>query len=483
MHLEKDLLFLFAGLVALGTFACSGEPESEGRKAGKVRSGWLERSRVYPDTPVFRRIKKTVDKIRLVDTHEHLLSEKFWLEQDYSMFNWFRQPWFEQYSGTDLVSAGMPAEHLEAMKEPGVPLKERWAMAAPYWPYAKTTGFGQVLRMAVRDIYGIPDINDDTWEELCRRMKESQKPGFYKKVLHEMSGIDLIVLDQIVLPDPYVQSYFVAEDNRPRVVLVKRFDDTFIRLTQASLAEIAEDFGRPIQNLDDLLAALNRVFENIVSRGYYVGVKVAIAYDRELYFENVPRARAEKVFKKLLKGDLPDEQRKPFEDFMLHQVARRVGEHGLVMQIHTGMLAGGGNIQQTKPSHLNNLFEMYPKAKFAIFHGSFPYMGELAALAKNFQNVYLDNCWMPIISPTETKEWMHSWIETVPINKIMAFGGDYIFPEGSYGHSLVARQIVAEVLAEKVAKGYFTESEAIWVANRLLRQNAIDLFGLERFLN
>ena len=38
MHLEKDLLFLFAGLVALGTFACTGEPVDEGQKAGKVRN-------------------------------------------------------------------------------------------------------------------------------------------------------------------------------------------------------------------------------------------------------------------------------------------------------------------------------------------------------------------------------------------------------------------------------------------------------------
>ena len=483
MHLEKELIFMIAGLAALASFTCCGETEKGGAEADKIRSGWLERGSHCPDTPVFRRIRKAVDQIRLVDTHEHLLSEKFWLEQDYSMFNWFRQPWFEQYSGTDLVAAGMPREHLDAMKDPAVPLEERWAMAAPYWPYAKTTAFGQALRIAVRDIYGVDDINDSTWEELCRRIKESQKPGFYRKVLYEMSGIDLIIFDQIVLPDPYVQSHFVDSDNRPRVVLVKRFDDTFIRLTQASLAQIAADFGRPVRSLNDLLAALDGVFEDILSNGCYVGVKVAIAYERELYFENVPKARAEKVFEKLLEADLPFAQRRPLEDFMLHQVARRVEAHKLVMQIHTGMLSGGGNIQQTKPSHLNNLFEMYPGAKFAIFHGSFPYMGELATLAKNFRNVYVDNCWMPIISPTETRQWMHTWIETVPINKIMAFGGDYIFPEGSYAHSLVARQLVAEVLAEKVEQGYFTESEALWVAQRLLRDNAIELFGLERFLD
>jgi len=34
-----------------------------------------------------------------------------------------------------------------------------------------------------------------------------------------------------------------------------------------------------------------------------------------------------------------------------------------------------------------------------------------------------------------------------------------------------------------VEQGYFTESEALWVAQRLLRDNAIELFGLERFLD
>ena len=55
-----------------------------------------------------------------------------------------------------------------------------------------------------------------------------------------------------------------------------------------------------------------------------------------------------------------------------------------------------------------------------------------------------------------TRLWLHQWLETVPTNKIMAFGGDYLFPEGVYAHSLVARRVVAEVLAWKVKDGYFS---------------------------
>ena len=73
--------------------------------------------------------------------------------------------------------------------------------------------------------------------------------------------------------------------------------------------------------------------------------------------------------------------------------------------------------------HLVNLFIEYREAKFDLFHGGYPYTGELLALAKNFPNVYLDLCWLHIISPTAAVCMLHEAIETVPVNKIFAFGG------------------------------------------------------------
>jgi predicted TIM-barrel fold metal-dependent hydrolase len=125
----------------------------------------------------------------------------------------------------------------------------------------------------------------------------------------------------------------------------------------------------------------------------------------------------------------------------------------------------------------------YPDTKFDLFHGSYPYMGELATLAKNFPNVYLDMCWLAIISPTTTRLWLQQWLETVPANKIFAFGGDYLFPEGAYAHAKMARRVVAEALTAKVMEGYLTEAEAVEVARMILRENAIELFGLQRFLD
>ena len=66
----------------------------------------------------------------------------------------------------------------------------------------------------------------------------------------------------------------------------------------------------------------------------------------------------------------------------------------------------------------------------------------------------------------------------MPANKIFGFGGDYIFVEGAYAHSRMARDNVAQVLAEKVEVGYLDEGEAVALAHKLLRENAVQFFHL-----
>jgi hypothetical protein len=101
------------------------------------------------------------------------------------------------------------------------------------------------------------------------------------------------------------------------------------------------------------------------------------------------------------------------------------------------------------------------------------------ALAKNFGCVWLDLCWLYIISPTAAARMLHEAIETLPSNKIFAFGGDFIIPEGAYGHSVMARRVVSRVLTEKVEDGYLSEDEAVALARRILRENAAEFFRLK----
>jgi predicted TIM-barrel fold metal-dependent hydrolase len=225
--------------------------------------------------------------------------------------------------------------------------------------------------------------------------------------------------------------------------------------------------------------------------GGVVGIKIGVAYLRSLKFEKATRADAERVFNRIfgfpyprhdwddweaLAGPAGDEA-KPLQDFVLHHVLHRASDRGLPVQIHTGFQEGNGNvITNSAPTLLHNLFFEYKNVKFDVFHGSYPYCSELATLAKNFPNVYADLCWLHVVSPAVARRALEEYIETVPGNKIFAFGGDYIFVEGAYAHSRMARQVVAKLLADKVEEGYFSEEEAVSLAQKMLRDNPYQLF-------
>ncbi len=81
--------------------------------------------------------------------------------------------------------------------------------------------------------------------------------------------------------------------------------------------------------------------------------------------------------------------------------------------------------------------------------------------------------------PLQLHTGLHEAIETVPANKLFAFGGDFIIPEGAYGHSVLARQVVSQVLAEKVEHGSFNEDEALRLGRRMLRENPAEIYRLK----
>jgi len=72
-------------------------------------------------------------------------------------------------------------------------------------------------------------------------------------------------------------------------------------------------------------------------------------------------------------------------------------------------------------------------------------------------------------------------IVKIDSNKIMAFGGDFgEVVEGTYGHFVIARKNVTEVLTKLVEDGYYSEEDAILIAKRILRENALELYQLKK---
>jgi len=217
-----------------------------------------------------------------------------------------------------------------------------------------------------------------------------------------------------------------------------------------------------------------------------IAVKVSVAYSRTLRFDNVRIDAARKAFRTLMDSD-EDEKLdfatvKPLQDYMLHRLIQLADKYDVPVAFHTGLHASNGNyITNSDPTLLTNLFFQYPDVNFSIFHGSYPYGGELATLAKNFPNVYIDMCWLYAISPSYSERYLNEWIETVPASKIMAFGGDYNNVENIYSELLLAKQIITRVLTNKVRERYISERRAKLVARLILHDNAMRFYNLKPY--
>jgi len=417
-----------------------------------------------------QRIAEAVENIDIVDTHEHLMSEKHRLSQKLDLFYLF-----PHYASSDLVSSGMSPGVLDRIRNPELPLDERWSLFEPHWRYVRTTAYGRALISAARELFGIHDITGETYVELSEKISQSNRPGWYRYVLKDEGRIRVSLK---VGESTNVDREFFAP--------VINFEPYLTPVKQGDLERLGERTDIGIHTLDQLKEALEVSLEKHLAGGM-VGVKIGLAYNRPLRFDKVPLSRADDIFCKILDGSrhgISWDESRPLQDHMVHHLIGLATEHELPIQIHTGIQEGNGNvIANSDPTLLTNLFLEYGEARFDIFHGSYPYCSELSVLAKNFQNVYLDMCWLHVISPTVSRRMLHEWIETVPSNKILAFGGDYLVVEGAFAHSRMARSIVTQTLSEKVEEGYFSREDALRVAVDILHDNAWNLFNLEERWN
>ena len=418
-----------------------------------------------------------IQSLKIIDTHEHLP-----FEADRPQSTDVLEEWLTHYFSSDLVSAGLSDDGLAAARDSSKDINKRWKIVEPFWHAAKSTGYGRPLDLAAKGIYGIDGVNADTIVPLNEAFKAARdKGGHYNFVLKEKSGIALSIRD--AMPDPYTES-----------------EDPFVFTLQATqficpthywgIRSAGEKEGLEIHSLADWMEACRRYIErHLDGTTRVVCLKSALAYMRSLRYDKVTYADAERAFnevyedRNLADWRSPIKSAKVLEDFMMHHVLRVADDNKLVHQFHTGIQEGNGNfITDSNPTLLTNLVMEYRNVKFDMFHMSYPYMLELGNMAKNFRNVFIDMCWGHAVSPEGARNALVEWLDAVPANKIMAFGGDYCFVDGVYGHQVLARENVAASLAKKVTDGTFDLARATEIATWLFIDNPKNLFSLDRFL-
>ncbi len=414
-------------------------------------------------------IRALLNTIPLADTHEHLLNERDRIEngpRDIGIF-------FTQYLDSEWELCGLSKDRIGRLKDPSVGAAEKWQIIKPYYKLVQYNAYGQMIKRSLKLLYGIDDFCDDNIEEIQRKIECYIQPGYYKKIL-ELCNIDHCQVNALDTP------HF----RLPDVELM--YGDLCVTTLCSNLdIHIVEEILRhKVESLKDLTRAIDLIFDRFGNKA--VAVKNQAAYTRSLHFPRWEESVVEHCFDFCLrkKWKVDAGEQKPLEDFLTHYTFEKAAEYQLPYKFHTGMTAGCNNfLFYTVRDHGADcayLCTEHPDTNYIFMHIMYPYQHEALAVAKQYPNAYIDMCWSWMINPAAAIQFLKEAIVSIPIHKLLLFGGDVSYIELLPGHVEMAKQGVAQALFELQDEEWLDPNMLIEIVEQMFWKNAVKLFPFLR---
>ena len=405
------------------------------------------------------RLLAAMGRVATVDCHSHTM-----LERDYRARGGFDLFSLMSYFNRDI--AGIRGGPL-----PGGTDDERWAALKEVLDKARNVSYWRHNVVAYRMLFGLraQEVTDRNWRALNERIqRKTAQADWYRHVTEDVCRLRT-----------QVRNVPWFEDWEPQFFTATLRMESALQLHDAHTREGLEaNRNTSITNLRSLKAALASLTEDYVARGAR-GIKLAHAYARTLHSEPVAEAVAGRILAKALRGGalLPDEVKR-LQDHIIFFLADLAADMGLVFQIHTGVQGNWGHIPDSDPLGLLELVRSHRSVRFDLFHAGYPYCRELGMMGKHYPNVWLNMCWMYVVTMEGSRRALAEWIDLVPGHRLLGFGSDVPFPELIYSHLVMARSCLADVLSEKVARDFLSESCALDLVPMMLHDNAVELYRL-----
>ncbi len=434
---------------------------------------------LYPKSLVYQRLLDIIVTLPVIDCHEHTMGPE-------------GRPKYKEpisalthgYLQSDLESAsfGLDRHECEKIGNPDLSTDEKWPIFEKLWRATQHTAYARVTKLVLQHTYGEPEMTRAALDRVAEKLAAMDEAAYFRQI--DQANIQAMLVDVIGWLPKGLESFLDGRKTfpakwRPLISLPGFHPGKF---DWYSIQWVGGLLDRHLTSLDQYLEAVFTVFQRLIERGV-VGIKDQAAYDRILAYDLVPKGEAEKLFNQLLSDphhSLGWPASKPLNDFLFHEYMRFARQLNLPVQLHTGHMAGIYNrVDKTNAVYLTPVLELHREVRFDLFHGNWPYLGDLLFLGKNYPNVSLDLCWLHIIDPAYAIELMERAVQTMPHTKIHAFGGDYgDTPEYSAAHLHIARQNVAAALTNLIEGGWLEEEQAVAIAKDWFFNNPNRFFNL-----
>lgn len=420
------------------------------------------------------KLLQEMQKIKIIDTHEHLMERQETMDQGVGVLELFRY----SYVFLDFINSGLSKEIFEKAES-----NETWKELEESQKRLKLTSFMRMLTISLRDLYGFDGgiVTENNWKDIDRVIKESYKnKDWYREILQDKCNFSISFLDHYwnVHKIPYNSKLFLPVLRVDPFILGRKYTSLYPeeQNSHTTIEEISREWQMSINTFSEYLTLIDYAIKKYKNSDS-PAIKICTAYERSLSFKICEDNIARKLYSKNPES-LSIEEKEKLQNYMAHYVIKEATKNNMPIQIHTGYLARtSAMLSNSNPEKLNNLFILYPNTKFVIFHFGYPYYRTAISLAKIFKNVYIDFCWVPALSDKIAVEVINEFFELVPYNKIM-WGGDAERLEDAYSSTVVFKEVIAKVLRDRIISGEITFSEAIEIIKAIFYKNANDFYNL-----
>lgn len=393
-----------------------------------------------------------MEKLEVIDAHEHLPPEAGRTELDVDIFTLF-----SNYTAGDLSVAGMSARDYYSLFDRDIPVEKRWQTFLPYWEKIRFGSYARAVLISAAKFYGCDNISEKTYRKITEAMKAANKPGIYEHILKKTCNIQTVLSENIK-----------PEEKTSLLTPIVRIRHKMNCWDEVHFPHFAEN--TIINSVDDYINSLKTYVNSAKALGA-VGVKIMSAPYRDS-----DKNEAVRTFEELRKRKKLYDIVNPLRDYVVNELICHCCNENIPVAVHTGYW---GDFRQLDPLHMIPFIQKYPSVRFDIYHLGYPWVRETLMLAKGFANVWLNLCWTHIVSQRCAVQALDEAIDLIPINKIIAFGGDYNVPvENVYGHLTMAKENIAKVLSLRITEGQMKEVEAYKIAKKWFWDNPKELYGI-----
>jgi len=415
-------------------------------------------------------IQNFIAQIPIVDVHEHHIPDIL-LNRDVNLLQIFQQ----SYAGwTQARPYPLPSETRAGDPMLSAMPPTTWEALAPYLENSGSNSFVRNLVNTLTELYGIAErqITRENWRPLDAAVRERHRDQNWRIEVLRRANIERMITDPYT--DPLLNARETLGANYDSVMRINAFavgwhPESRDHNGNSGHALLARLNLKPT-SFDNYIDALETPVSTMDSR-HQVALKNALAYDRDISFDEPNAQLARAAWGKVSPSPA---ERKAFGDFVVDHLCALAGKHDVPVQMHLGTAI----IRGSHPLNAASLIERHPRTRFLLMHLAYPWSRDLLGMAFVYRNIWLDLTWSLILSPSHFKLALHEAIEILPEESRMMIGGDNWHVEETYGTMKLARQLLGEVLDEKLQSNYFRAADAERLARKILRENALRFFAL-----